>query len=82
VLAVRYEELVTDPERVMRGVLGFLGLAFDERVLDPAGSERVANTASRDQVRSPLYTSRTARWKLYERELAPIMPFVGPYCAD
>lgn len=82
VLAVRYEELVTDPERVMRSVLSFLGLAFDERVLDPAGSERIANTASRDQVRSPLYTSRTARWKLYECELAPIMPFAGPYCVD
>lgn len=31
---VRYEDLVTDPKRVLQGVCEFLGLDFDERMLD------------------------------------------------
>jgi hypothetical protein len=37
---VRYEDLVSDPAGVMAGVCGFLGIAFDERVLAPYDGKR------------------------------------------
>jgi amino acid adenylation domain-containing protein/thioester reductase-like protein len=38
---LRYEELVSDPERVLRGVCDFLGIPFDAGVLDPYGGGRM-----------------------------------------
>lgn len=81
-LDVRYEELVAEPERVMRGVLGFLGLEFDAVVLDPASSDRVVPTASRDQVKREIYTTSVARWKRYEKHLGPFVKHAGAYLAD
>jgi len=40
---VRYEELVTAPERVMRGMCSFLGLPFDPAVLNPYGEGRMTD---------------------------------------
>ncbi len=76
---VSYESLVTDPESVMRGVMGFLGMPFDPVVLDTAASDRVVATASRDQVKSEVYTSSVARWKRYEKHLGPFMKHAGGY---
>jgi pimeloyl-ACP methyl ester carboxylesterase len=38
---VRYEELVSAPERVMRGVCEFLGVRFEPSLLDPYGPGRM-----------------------------------------
>lgn len=76
-LDVCYEALVADPERVMRGVLGFLGLGWDPAVLSPESSERVVRTNSREQVRRAINTSAVGRWRSYESELAPFMDAAG-----
>jgi len=76
---VSYEALVADPESVMRGVMEFLGMPFDPVVLDTAASDRVVATASRDQVKSEVYTSSVARWKRYEKHLGPFLKHAGEY---
>jgi phthiocerol/phenolphthiocerol synthesis type-I polyketide synthase E len=40
-LRVRYEEVVTEPERVQRGICQFLGIGFDDAVLDPYQGDRL-----------------------------------------
>ncbi len=72
-LEVRYEEHVADPERVCREMLDFLGLDWDPACLRFHESRRFTKTASKDQVRKPIYTSSSGRWQNYERHLAPLM---------
>lgn len=69
---VFYEALVDDPERELRRVLDYLGLAFDPAVLEFHQSERPVRTASMVQVREPLSTSGIERHKRYAEYLAPL----------
>ena len=72
ILEVRYEDHVSDPERVCREMLAFLDLEWDPRCLAFHDSKRVVKTASRDQVRQPMYTRSAGRWRNYERHLGPL----------
>jgi len=71
-LEVRYEEHVAEPERICREMLNFLGLEWDPACLRFHESRRFTNTASREQVRKPIYTSSSGRWQNYERHLEPL----------
>jgi tetratricopeptide (TPR) repeat protein len=73
ILAVRYEEHVAEPERVCREMLDFLELDWDPACLRFHESRRFTKTASRDQVRKPIYSSSSGRWQNYERHLEPLM---------
>ena len=76
-LEVRYEEHVAEPERVCRAMLDFLGLEWDARCLGFHESKRVVKTASRDQVRQPIYTRSAGRWRHYEHHLGPLKEAFG-----
>jgi len=69
---LRYEELVADQERVTRDLLDFLGLDWHDECLRFFESDRVALTASIDQVRRPIYGASVGRHKHYEPHLAPL----------
>jgi tetratricopeptide (TPR) repeat protein len=73
VLAVRYEELVTDVERVMTSVSDFLGLELNHSHMD--FQRTVANkpvlTPSNTQVSREIYLSSTGRWRNYADQLLP-----------
>ena len=73
ILEVNYEETVSDIEWQGRRLLDFVGLPWDERVLNFHQSERAVQTPSRWQVRQPLYQSSKARWRNYESDLAPLI---------
>jgi tetratricopeptide (TPR) repeat protein len=73
---VRYEEMIDDLPTVVRSVLEFLGLGFEENVLkffEHARTKRV-NSPSVVEVRKPLYRTAVGRWKNYEKYLEPYMP--------
>ncbi len=72
---LRYEELATDPEPVVRSLLAFLGLDWDERCLSPHETQSTVRTMSRMQVRKPINASSVGRWKNYARELQPLLDF-------
>lgn len=72
ILEVQYEELVMRPQMVIRDLVDFCGLPWNERCLSFHSSERYVNTASYDQVRQPMYTRSVGRWKHYERHLWPL----------
>ncbi|NRA85498.1 MAG: sulfotransferase, partial [Gammaproteobacteria bacterium] len=73
ILEVNYEKTVSKLECQSRRLLDFVGLPWDERVLNFHQSERTVQTPSRWQVRQPLYQSAKARWRNYESYLTPLI---------
>jgi hypothetical protein len=66
---VRYEELVANPESVMRRVLSLIGLPWDERVLRFHERNRTVHTASVLQVKRSIYRSSVGKWREYAAQL-------------
>ena len=73
ILNVEYENLVADQEQVIRRMIDFCGLDWDERCLDFYKSDRDVNTPSYDQVRQPMYSRSVGRWKHYRQQLEPLI---------
>lgn len=70
---VHYEELVADPEPIVRRLCDFVGVPFEEACLNFHQSQAAVSTASAMQVREPLYASAVARWQRYGDQLKPAM---------
>lgn len=71
-LTVKYENLIEDTEPQVRRMLDFLELEWDENCLQFHKSKRHVITASRDQVKQPIYKKSKQRWKNYEKYLGPL----------
>lgn len=69
---VDYDRLVGDPEPVLRALLDFLGLPWDDSCLQFQDAAALVKTASVWQVRESLYTRSSGRWKNYEPYLADL----------
>ena len=76
-LELDYETLVSDFEGVTRAVLAHIGLAWHPDCLRFHRNARNVHTASRAQVRTPLYASSIGRWRPFERPLAPLRAALG-----
>ena len=76
---IQYEELVARQEQRSRELIEFCGLSWHEDCLAFFANQRVVNTASHWQVRQPMYRSSVARWKRYERQLAPLRAALARY---
>lgn len=82
VLEVPYEALVADREQVSRALLAFCGLDWDPACADFHRTVRPVGTASRWQVRQPIYRSSVARWRRYEKQLQPLIEALGPFADE
>ena len=71
-VSVGYEELVNDPEPVLRSLLENLDLPWDRACLSHQENVGRIDTLSLYQVRQPLNTGSTERWRHYERHLEPL----------
>ncbi|MEM7431235.1 MAG: sulfotransferase [Pseudomonadota bacterium] len=78
---VFYEDTVADTERVVRGMLDYCGLEFEEECLRFFESSRPVRTASSEQVRQPIYQDGLALWQHYEPWLDPLKNALGPVLA-
>ncbi len=80
-LDVRYEHVVDDLEAVTKEVIAFLGLGWDDGVLEyrEATKSRRINTPSLTQVIEPIYSSAKGKWRNYEAAMAPALPKLGPW---
>ncbi len=72
VLDVQYEELIANQESISQRIIDFCGLDWNEDCLNFYKSPRSVQTASRVQVRKPIYTKSVGRWKSFENELSKI----------
>lgn len=73
ILDVRYEDVVSDPEREARRMLAYLGVQWEPQVLDTSELDRPVKTASVWQVRQPIYQTARERWRRYADFLAPLI---------
>lgn len=66
IFTVDYDELVRAPEPVLRGLLDYLGLEWDQRSLDFQQAGNLVKTASVWQVREGLHADSSGRWRNYD----------------
>lgn len=81
---VRYERLVEEAEAEMRALVAFLGLEWDDGLLDhsaTAARRRFINTPSYSQVVEPLYDHSIGRWERYREQMQPVLPLLEPWAA-
>ena len=76
ILDVHYDALVRDPEALMRPLLEFLGLDWDDRCLEVSPSAGAVRTASVWQVREPLYQRSSGRARHYARQLTQLRAYL------
>jgi tetratricopeptide (TPR) repeat protein len=74
---VVYEDLVAHQEAVSRQLVAFCGLEWDDRCLTFYEGRRPIQTASKLQVRRPIYTTSVGRWRHYEKHLKPLLDALG-----
>jgi len=76
-IEINYEDLVREPEKHSRKLIEFVELDWSDDCLNPQDADRSVMTASRWQVRQPIYQSSLDRWKRYEPYLAPLIEGLG-----
>ena len=79
---VIYEELVADPDAVLRPLIAWLGLEWRDDLLDhraTASRRRAIVTPSYDQVTQPLHRRAAGRWRQYAAHLEPVRALLEPW---
>ncbi|HEY5713563.1 MAG TPA: sulfotransferase [Allosphingosinicella sp.] len=82
---IRYEATIADAEGELRSLATFLGLDWDERLLDhrrTAAERSFIATPSYAQVAEPLYTRARGRWEKYREQMAPVLPILAPWAEE
>lgn len=64
-MEVDYEQLVENPEPLIREMVEFIGLPWDNACLEHYRNDRVVQTPSTWQVRQPIYRTSVDRWRNY-----------------
>ncbi len=71
---IDYGSLIDDQEGLSRELISYCGLEWQAQCLSFHETERHVATASRLQVRRPLYKSSVQRWRNYDRYLGRFRP--------
>lgn len=82
VFDLRYEDLVADMQGRCEALLSFLGLEWQDALLDyrkTAQQREMIRTPSFNQVVQPLYKTAQGRWRSYEFAFAPLMAQLQPW---
>ncbi len=72
ILEICYEDFVSDQQAQTERLLEFCELGWDDRCLEFHQQRRVVATASRYQVRQPMYRTSIGAWRRYEPHVAEI----------
>jgi hypothetical protein len=79
---VKYEYLIAAPQLIIRNLLTFCGLDWDDHCLAFHRSRRIVQTASQLQVRRPMSADSIGRWKRYRAYLNPLLQSLCPAASD
>lgn len=74
---IEYEELISNPEKEIRNLIAFCGLAWDANCLRHEENSRIIRTASYDQASKPIYSKSIGRWRKYEKHIGPLISVLG-----
>lgn len=77
----RYESLVENFDDTVTQVVDFIGVGWHEDINNyrQAAKQRVISTPSYRDVTAPVDNRAVARWRRYEKQLAPIFPMLDPF---
>lgn len=70
---VRYESLVVDVRITAQAMVKSIGLDWNEQCLAFADNNKAVRTASKWQVRQPVYRHSVNRWRHYQRFIGPLL---------
>jgi hypothetical protein len=70
--------VVANTELNARAIIEYLGLKWEDEVMNRANSQRSVRTISAWQVRQPVYQSSKGKWRNYEKHLGPLIDALGP----
>jgi tetratricopeptide (TPR) repeat protein len=78
---IRYEDVVADFRPAVSSLLEFLGVEWNDAVLDydRTARERSINTPSYHQVTEKIYTRASGRWQRYRKHLQPVLSILEPH---
>jgi hypothetical protein len=79
---VRYEAMVADLEAEVRPLLQFLGLSWNNEILDhqrTAVERGYIRTPSYAQVTERLYERASGRWTRYRSQMEHVLPILAPW---
>ncbi len=82
VLAVRYEDIVSDPEQQTRRIIAHTGLDWSDKCLNFHAADTMVRSASMTQVREPVYKSSVGKWQSYRSQLASVAASLADLIAD
>lgn len=82
ILDVDYEAMVADFPNQAQRLVKFLGLEWHEACLEYHQHNAHVATASKMQVRKPIYKTAVHAWKRYEDQLAPLRSELDDYYAQ
>lgn len=74
---VHYEQLVAEPEAVVRRLLEHCGLPFEAGCLRFHDNRRSVSTLSSEQVRRPIYADAVGQWRHFEPWLGGLRAALG-----
>jgi tetratricopeptide (TPR) repeat protein len=74
---VHYERLVSDLSGEVRKLLEYCGLPFEEQCLRFHETQRIVQTASSEQVRTPLFAEGVDQWRNFEPWLGELKRALG-----
>jgi hypothetical protein len=77
-LELSYEALVADQEACSRSMVQFIGLPWDPQCIEFHRTSRRVISASKWQVRQKISSASVARWRNYQRFVAPLMRLTQP----
>jgi tetratricopeptide (TPR) repeat protein len=69
-MEINYEHLTADPKTQIQRLLDFVGLPWDDNVLNFHKERRAILTASRFQVKEPIHRRAEGRWRPYQNHLS------------
>ena len=72
IYTLKYEELVSDPEKEIRKLVDFVGLPWSDSCLTPHQTPRAVSTASNVQIREPIYRRSIDRAAHFASHLGPL----------
>jgi tetratricopeptide (TPR) repeat protein len=80
-IEIRYEDMVADLEGQARKALSFLGLPWDDVVLQyhQRAQQKHVHSPTYESVTKPVYSSSVARWRNYAKQLEPFQEILRPY---
>ena len=79
---IAYEDVACHLERCARDLVRYLELPWEEACLQFHAQEGAVTTASSVQVRQPVHTRSIARWRRYEKQLAPMRETLQAHGVD